>query len=48
MPDGDYGMAAIEVEILVTLVVPHLTALALYYVDIEERIYIVQIHCSPF
>jgi hypothetical protein len=46
MTNGDNGMSAIEVEILVALVVPHLAALALDDIDIEERIYIVQIHCK--
>ena len=46
MTNGDDGMSAIEVEILVALVVPHLAALALDDIHIEERIYIVQIHCN--
>jgi hypothetical protein len=46
MANGDNGMPAIEVEILVALVVPHLAALTLDDIDIEERIYIVQIHCK--
>jgi hypothetical protein len=38
--DADHGMPAIEVKILLTLVVPHLTALALHDIHVEERIYI--------
>jgi hypothetical protein len=33
-------MSAIKVKILLPLVVPHLTALALYDIHVEERIYV--------
>jgi len=38
--DADDGMSAIEVQILLTFLVPYLTALALYDVHVEERIYV--------
>jgi hypothetical protein len=38
--DADHGMSAIEVQILLALLIPHLTALALDDVNIEERIYV--------
>jgi hypothetical protein len=38
--DGDNSMAAIEVQILLSLVVPNLTAFALDNVYVEERIYV--------
>ena len=37
---GDHGMSAIKVQILLTLVVPHLAAFALDDVHVEERIYV--------
>jgi hypothetical protein len=40
VPDADNGMPAIEVEILLTLIVPYLTALALHDIHVEERIYV--------
>ena len=40
VPDADHSVAAIEVKILLTLVVPHLTTFALYDVHVEERIYV--------
>ena len=38
--DADHGMAAIQVEVFLTLVIPNLTALALHNVHVEERIYV--------
>jgi hypothetical protein len=38
--DADNGMSAIEVKILLPLVVPYLTALALHDIHVEERIYV--------
>ena len=40
MADRNHGMSAIEVKILLALVVPHLTTLALRDVHVEERIYV--------
>ena len=40
MADRNHGMSAIEVQILLPLVVPHLTAFALDDVYVEERIYV--------
>ena len=44
MGDADNGMAAIEVEVFLTLVVPYLAALTFYNINIEERIYGVKFH----
>jgi len=38
--DADNGMTAIEVEVFLTLVVPYVTALTFYYIDIEKWIYV--------
>jgi hypothetical protein len=38
--DGDDGMTAVQVEVLLAFVVPYVTALALHDVHVEERIYI--------
>jgi hypothetical protein len=38
--DADDSMSAIEVQILLALLVPHLAALALNDVHVEERIYV--------
>jgi hypothetical protein len=40
MANGDDGVSAIKVEILLAFIVPHVAALALHDVHIEERIYI--------
>jgi hypothetical protein len=40
MADGDDGVSAIKVEILLAFIVPHVAALALDDVHVEERIYI--------
>ena len=40
MTDADDGMAAVKVEVFLSLVVPNVTALTFYYVDIEKRIYV--------
>ena len=40
MSDADHGMATIEVKIFLTILVPYLTALALYDIHVEERIYV--------
>ena len=37
---ADYGMTAIEVQILLTFLVPYLTALSLYDVYVEQGIYV--------
>jgi hypothetical protein len=36
--DADHGMAAIEVQVFLSFVVPHLAAFALNDVHVEERI----------
>ena len=38
--DGDDGMAAVEVEVLRTVLVPHVAAFPFDDVDVEQRIYI--------
>jgi hypothetical protein len=38
--DADHGMSAIEVQVLLALLIPHLTAFALDDVHVEERIYV--------
>ena len=40
MSDADDSMTAIEVQVFLTLVIPHLAAFSLDDVDVEERIYI--------
>ena len=46
--DRDNGVATIEVEILLPFVVPHVAALALHDVHVEERINIKQFHVVFF
>jgi hypothetical protein len=41
MADGDYCMAAVEVEVFGTFVVPHLATLSFYYIDVEKGIYVI-------
>jgi hypothetical protein len=38
--DADDSMATIQVQILLTLVVPYLTTFALHNIHVEERIYV--------
>jgi hypothetical protein len=38
--DGDDGMSAIQVQILLTLVIPNLTSLSFYDVHIEQGIHV--------
>jgi len=38
--DADNGMTAIEVEVFLAFVVPYVTALTFYYIDIEKWIYV--------
>ena len=40
VPDADDGMTAIEIQILLSLVVPNLAAIALHNVDIKKWIYV--------
>jgi hypothetical protein len=40
MSDADDGMTAIQIQILLSLVVPNLTTFALNDVHVEERIYV--------
>ena len=44
MPDGDDGMAAIEVEILLPVVVPHSATLSSDDINVEKGIYVKQFH----
>ena len=44
MPDTDNSMTAIEVKIGCTLIVPNGAAAAFNDVDVEERIYVKQVH----
>ena len=38
--DADDGMSAVQIQILLALVVPHLATLALDDVHVKERIYV--------
>jgi hypothetical protein len=38
--DGYHGMTAIEVQVLLTFVVPYLTAFALHDIYVEEWVYV--------
>jgi hypothetical protein len=38
MPDRNHGMAAIEVQVLLPFLVPHVRALGLYDSDVIDRI----------
>jgi hypothetical protein len=40
VPDADHGVAAIEVQVLLSFVIPYFTTLALHNVHVEERIYV--------
>ena len=42
--NADYGVSAIQVQILLSLTIPHMTTLATFYGYIKEWIYIKQIH----
>ena len=46
--NGNHGVAAIEVEILLPLVVPHAAAFTLHDVHVEEGINIKQFHVVFF
>jgi hypothetical protein len=40
MPDADHGVPSVEVQILLSFVIPYLTTLALHDIHVEERIYV--------
>jgi hypothetical protein len=38
--DGDDGMTAIQVQVLLSLVIPYLTSLSFYDVNVEKGIHV--------